>query len=70
MYDPIGDIPIQSKEWKSWVVGANRGIVVVGGGTTDWIMVLLEWIMDEFRVIMVEQALPNHLLYNYIHTPL
>ena len=53
MYDPIGDIPIQSKERKSWVVGANRGIAGVGGGTAKWIMALLEWIVDEFRAIMV-----------------
>lgn len=34
MYDLIGDIPIKSKEHKSQVVEANRGIVGVGGGTT------------------------------------
>lgn len=26
MCDPIGDIPIQDKEQKSWTIGENRGI--------------------------------------------
>ena len=31
MYDPIGDIPIQSEGHKSWIVGASHGIAGVGG---------------------------------------
>ena len=36
----------------------------------EWILVLLEWITDEFKMIMVVEALPDHVLPNYVqHTP-
>ena len=37
----------------------------------EWIVALLEWIVDEIKEIMVAQALLDSLMSNYIqHTPI
>ena len=38
MCDMIGDIPIQSKERKSWAVGENCGTFGVGGSTAGVVL--------------------------------